>query len=379
MGDGSEADEPLERPPSGGSTRVDHPEDVDDVALADVLTWLVAELGGEGVMVADDEGFVVLADDRAEAWFGYPAARLEGMRVGDLLSDPANPAADPLTVTADAGGNRRVDARRADATVRRVRLGAKPVTTRRGRFHVLTIIDSADTEVPVPPPEPIGRVLVVGPLDVRADSVVGTLDAVGAETLTAENARGALVLLESERPDVVVLDDDLSSVELFAELRVLRAATGAPIIVVSPHAEEDDRVGALQLGADDYVIQPFSTAELAERVRVVARRSAARTRVEILTFGDLEIELDARRASVADRDVQLSPIEFDLLVFLARTPRHVFSRADLLRHVWGSRADWQTEATVTEHVRRLRRKIEPDPNAPRRIITVHRAGYRFDP
>jgi DNA-binding response OmpR family regulator len=114
-------------------------------------------------------------------------------------------------------------------------------------------------------------------------------------------------------------------------------------------------------------------------VRVVVRRSSARTRVESLTFGDLVIELDARRATVARRDVQLSPIEFDLLVFLSRTPRHVFSRAELLRHVWGSRADWQTEATVTEHVRRLRRKIEPHPNAPRRIITVQRAGYRFDP
>src|SRR5207248_2251258 len=120
-------------------------------------------------------------------------------------------------------------------------------------------------------------------------------------------------------------------------------------------------------------------AELAERVRVVLRRSSVRVPLETLTFGDLLIEVEARRATVAGRDVHLSPIEFDLLVFLARTPRHVFSRAELLRHVWGSRADWQTEATVTEHVRRLRRKVEADPNSPRRIITVHRAGYRFDP
>jgi PAS domain S-box-containing protein len=365
--------------------RVDHPEhpehpgDVDDVALADVLTWLVAELGGEGVMVADDDGFVVLADDRADAWFGYAADRLEGMRVADLLADPVDPSGRPFDAAPDVGGNRRVDARRADGTVRRVRLGVKPVTTRRGRFHVLTILDAAEGAAPVIPPGRIGRVLLVGPVDVRADSVLAALDASGAETLAAANARGALAVLEAERPDVVILDDAVSPNELLDELRVLRAATGVPIIVVSSRGEEDERVGALQLGADDYVTKPFSTAELAERLRVVVRRSSARGRVESLAFGDLVIELGARRATVAGRDVQLSPIEFDLLVFLARTPRHVFSRADLLRHVWGSRADWQTEATVTEHVRRLRRKIEPHPNAPRRIITVQRAGYRFDP
>jgi PAS domain S-box-containing protein len=348
---------------------------------------LVAELGGDGVIVRDDAGYVVFADARAEAFFGHARADLEGMRVADLLAASVSVAAGatPTRAVTDAPDTHvLVDARRADGSVRAVMVATKSVTTRRGRFHVLTVREqhAADQERAGSRSGAAGpgpRVLVVGPLDVRPDSVLAALDASGFDTLAASDASEAVATLESEPADVVVVERDLSTVALFEILRALKAAAAVPVIVVSANAEEDERVGALRLGADDYVTKPFSVAELAERIRVVVRRSSGGAVPETMHFGDLVIELDARRVTIAGRDAVLSPIEFDLLVFLARTPRHVFSRDELLRQVWGSRADWQTQATVTEHVRRLRRKIEPTPNAPRRIITVQRAGYRFDP
>jgi DNA-binding response OmpR family regulator len=164
-----------------------------------------------------------------------------------------------------------------------------------------------------------------------------------------------------------------------ALLQLVKALSDVPVLIVSSGSEEDDRLRALRLGADDYLTKPFSPRELGARVRAVLRRAGLKVRPALLTFDDLVIDLDARTVTVAGHVVQLTPLELDLLVFLAGTPRYVYSRAQLLREVWGSSANWQTEATVTEHVRRLRRKIEASPNARRRIVTVHRAGYRFDP
>lgn len=136
----------------------------------------------------------------------------------------------------------------------------------------------------------------------------------------------------------------------------------------------------LELGADDYVVKPFSPRELVARVRSVLRRadSVNAGSGRVLEFDGLSIDTTAREVHAGGRLVAFTPKEFDLLAFLAASPRQVFSRAQLLDHVWDSAPDYQDPATVTVHVRRIRHKIETDPNHPRWISTVFGVGYRFE-
>ena len=148
---------------------------------------------------------------------------------------------------------------------------------------------------------------------------------------------------------------------------------------------EADKVLGLELGADDYVLKPFSARELVARVRAVLRRAApspTTTAVgdeRVLSFRRLRIDTAARTAAVEGNVLTLTPREFDLLVFLCTAPGKAFSREDLLREVWHSEPEWQNVSTVTEHVHRLRRQIELDPGSPTHLITVRGSGYRFDP
>jgi DNA-binding response OmpR family regulator len=161
----------------------------------------------------------------------------------------------------------------------------------------------------------------------------------------------------------------------------LRRTSRIPVILVSALAEEDDRVRGLKMGADDYVTKPFSAAELSARVESVLRRAEMRSTPAPmrLSYDGLVIDLTTREVAVAGEKTEMTAMEFDLLVHLARSPRQVFSREQLLQEVWGSSSQWQSDATVTEHVRRLRRKIEEDPDNPRWITTVRGVGYRFEP
>jgi DNA-binding response OmpR family regulator len=157
-----------------------------------------------------------------------------------------------------------------------------------------------------------------------------------------------------------------------------------PVILVSALGEEADRVIGLKMGADDYVVKPFSAAELSARIESVLRRAQMRATAvpeatNRLAFPGLVIELQTRDVTVGGEKVEVTAKEFDLLAFLAGSPRQVFSREQLLRQVWGSSSDWQSDATITEHVRRLRRKVEQDPDNPRWITTVRGVGYRFEP
>jgi DNA-binding response OmpR family regulator len=225
------------------------------------------------------------------------------------------------------------------------------------------------------------RVLVVDDEPTVREVVVGYLRRDGHEVDEAADGATALELLEERAPDLVVLDLMLPGVNGLDILRRIRAHGDLPVILLTARSEEPDRVAGLELGADDYVVKPFSPRELAARVNGVLRRSTPRPAADrvVLDFGDLVLDPSAREVRLADRTLEFTPKEFDVLLHLASSPRTVFSRADLLRDVWQSSPEWQDPATVTVHVRRIRNKIESDPEHPRWITTVWGVGYRFEP
>jgi two-component system, OmpR family, phosphate regulon response regulator PhoB len=176
---------------------------------------------------------------------------------------------------------------------------------------------------------------------------------------------------------LVILDLGLPGFDGTDVLAKIRRHSAVPIIVCSGRDSEDDRIRTLNLGADDFVVKPFSFAELEARVRAVLRRGNGEPAATCLHHGDLVVDRDTRTVTVRDNAVPMTRKEFDLLAFLAASPGQVFSREDLLERVWGSTEEWQGRSTVTEHVRRVRLKIEPDPDSPSWITTVRGVGYRF--
>ncbi len=207
------------------------------------------------------------------------------------------------------------------------------------------------------------------------------LDDAGFRVVEAEDGPASLRRITDDRPALVVLDLSLPG---FGGLDVLRSVrqgqsgrADLPIIVLSGRSGETDRIVGLDLGADDYLVKPFSPGELAARVRSVLRRTSPELSGEVVRIGELRIEPGSRRVQLGEDDIDLTPKEFDLLAFLAAHPRHVFSRGQLLERVWNSSSDWLGEATVTEHVHRLRCKIEQDPAHPRLLRTVRGVGYQL--
>ena len=223
------------------------------------------------------------------------------------------------------------------------------------------------------------RILVVDDEPTVREVVVQYLQRDGY--VVHELDRGDLVgeTVTTFRPDLIVLDIMLPGM---SGLDILRAIgpNKIPVIMLTARVEESDRVLGLELGADDYVTKPFSPRELVARVRTVLRRALPPTdSPETLRFADLVIERPSREVTVGSTVVALTAKEFDLLAFLATSPRQVFSRSQILRDVWDSSPEYQDPATVTVHVRRLRHKIEADPENPRWITTVWGVGYRFEP
>jgi DNA-binding response OmpR family regulator len=225
------------------------------------------------------------------------------------------------------------------------------------------------------------RVLVVDDEPTVREVVAGYLRRDGHLVSEAADGPTALDLLDREPPDLVVLDMMLPGVNGLDILRRIRAAGDMPVIMLTARSEESDRVAGLELGADDYVVKPFSPRELAARVNGVLRRSQLRPSpiAELIEFDGLTIDTRSREVRRDGELVEMTPKEFDVLAHLAASPRQVFSRADLLADVWQSSPDWQDPATVTVHVRRIRNKIEADPENPRWISTIWGVGYRFEP
>ncbi len=230
-----------------------------------------------------------------------------------------------------------------------------------------------------------GSVLVVDDEPTIAEVVARYLDRAGYDTRVAGDGLRAVELAGAQRPDLVVLDLMLPGLDGLEVMRRLRSlADGGPrermaIILLTAKGEESDRVSGLRLGADDYVVKPFSPAELVARVDAVLRRTEPSPEQEVpLDLGWLTIDPGARRVAVRGEEVQLTQREFDLLAFLARHPGHVFSRNQLMDSVW-QYSFYTDTSTVTVHVRRLRAKVEADPAEPEHLQTVWGVGYRFQP
>jgi DNA-binding response OmpR family regulator len=203
----------------------------------------------------------------------------------------------------------------------------------------------------------------------------------GYQVEVIADGRAALETLERKLPDLVILDIMLPKVDGFAITRWLRDRSDIPIIILTSRREEIDRIAGLELGADDYVVKPFSPGELVSRVRAVLRRSggsATTAREAPLAFGELHIDPQTRLVTLGEREITLTAREFDMLWHLARHPRQVFTRDQLLEAVWGI-SDYIDPSTVTVHIRRLREKIESDPSDPEHLVTVWGVGYKFEP
>ena len=221
------------------------------------------------------------------------------------------------------------------------------------------------------------RVLVVDDEPTVRDIVARYLERDGYLVRQVADGDDVAAAVEAFHPDLIVLDVMLPHRSGLDVLRDLGARV--PVILLTARTDETDRVLGLELGADDYVVKPFSPRELVARVRSVLRRAQAPAGTSVMQFDDLVVDTAAREVRVADQVVALTAKEFDVLVHLAAHPRQVFSRAQLLAAVWDSSPEYQDPATVTVHVRRLRNKIEHDPEHPRFIATVWGVGYRFEP
>ncbi len=223
------------------------------------------------------------------------------------------------------------------------------------------------------------RVLVIDDDPQVRTLVTRLLTHEGYTALEAPNADDAVLALQRDPPDLILLDvmmPHTDGIDLLAEIRTKSAI---PVIMLTGRGDEADRILGLRTGADDYVVKPFSPGELTARIESVLRRAKPQVASDVLRFDDLEIDCTTRDVMVGGTLVVLTAKEFDLLAFLARSPRQVFDRHQLLTQVWSSSGDWQDPATVTEHVRRIRRKIESDPDHPRWVTTVRGVGYRFEP
>jgi two-component system, OmpR family, KDP operon response regulator KdpE len=206
-----------------------------------------------------------------------------------------------------------------------------------------------------------------------------TLSAQGYDIRVANDGEMALELMKNWTPHVVVTDLAMPNLDGIELTRRVRSLSQVPIIVLSVRGQDRSKVEALDAGADDYVTKPFSMNELLARIRAQLRRSPpAEDQPSTITAGDFSIDLEARSVKVAGREVHLTPKEFELLVYLAKRAGKVVTHRTLLAAVWGANSTEQPEY-LRVFIGQLRKKIEPDPSAPKYLLTEPWVGYRFEP
>jgi DNA-binding response OmpR family regulator len=221
------------------------------------------------------------------------------------------------------------------------------------------------------------RVLVVDDEPVVRDVLTRYLAHEGFEVDAAADGYAALTAIEAQPPSVIVLDLMLPKLSGLELLRLVRLESSVPVIILSAKVSERERIAGLELGADDYVTKPYSPREVVARVRAVLRRGNGEPRAPLEFDDGMVIDPVRREVSRGGAVVRTTRKEFDLLLCLASNPGRVYTRAELVESVWGYVWSGDTE-TVTVHIRRLRAKIEADPSKPRRLVTVHGVGYRFE-
>jgi two-component system response regulator ResD len=224
------------------------------------------------------------------------------------------------------------------------------------------------------------RLLIVEDEPLVVEVVSRYLQREGFVVASAFDGPSGWASFHAQRPHLVVLDLMLPGLDGIEVCRRIRAESATPVIILTARGDEMDRISGFEVGADDYLAKPFSPRELVARVKAVLRRSydGPPTEVGLLSSAGVELNLAARAARIDGRTVELTQREFDLLAFLMSRPGRVFSREQLLERVWDE--SWPGDSsTVTVHVRRLRTKIEGDPENPARIKTVWGAGYRWEP
>jgi two-component system, OmpR family, alkaline phosphatase synthesis response regulator PhoP len=224
----------------------------------------------------------------------------------------------------------------------------------------------------------VTTVLVVDDEPIVREVVVRYLRREGYRTLEAGDGPSARALVESGAPNLVVLDVMLPGMDGLTLCRWIRSRSDLPVIMLTARGEEADRIVGLELGADDYVVKPFSPKELVARVRAVLRRSstAEMLREQPIRVADVEIDPQRMRVAAGGRPVELTPTEFQLLATLAREPGRVFTRGQLLDAIHGVAIE-SYERAIDAHVKNIRKKLEPEPGKPRYVLTVHGVGYRF--
>ena len=199
----------------------------------------------------------------------------------------------------------------------------------------------------------------------------------GFEVVTESDGPGAVATTRREKPDLVVLDLGLPTMDGYDVTRTIRRQSSTPIVMLTARSDETDRVIGLELGADDYVVKPFSPRELVARVRAVLRRSTGEMAPELLRTGDIVINLPNRSVARGGEPIDLTNTEFELLVTLVDQPGRVFTRSQLLDALHGVSFE-SYERAIDSHIKNLRKKLEEDPKAPRYIKTVYGVGYKLD-
>lgn len=222
------------------------------------------------------------------------------------------------------------------------------------------------------------RILIIDDEAPIREMVVFALERQGFQVSEAADTRQAMQQIETQMPELLLLDwmlPGISGVEFLRRLRRSPATAQLPVIMLTARGEEEDRIQGLELGADDYISKPFSTRELATRIKAVLRRYKAGSGEELLTAGDLSLDAVSHRVTVGDQAIELGPTEFRLLRFFMNNPERVYTRAQLLDHVWGENV-YVEERTVDVHIRRLRKALAPSGHD-NLVQTVRGSGYRF--
>ncbi len=222
------------------------------------------------------------------------------------------------------------------------------------------------------------KILVVDDEKGIVDIIQAYLEKEGYKVVTAYDGKVALATARSQAPDLIILDLMLPEVSGWDVCRELRKDSDVPIIMLTARDDSTDKIIGLELGADDYVTKPFDPKEIVSRVRAVLRRSHGREAPKaVLNVGDIMVDTEKRLVRRADRNIDLTPIEFDILKVMAQSPGRVYSRMQLLDSVQGDAYEGY-ERTVDSHIKNLRKKLEADPEHPRYIVTVYGVGYKLE-